>query len=102
MTGRRFALLRTLDGIYIWGSPSEAGPERIWGLPVVKAQGLTEGTGVVGDFENFSLLVERKGMTIKVGYQNDDFIKNQRSIVAEIRVAFVVTRPAAFCTVTGI
>ena len=95
-------LLRTTDGIYIWGSPSEAGPERIWGLPVVKAQGLTEGTGVVGDFENFSLLVERKGMTIKIGYNADDFVKNQRSIVAEIRVAFVITRPAAFCTVTGI
>ena len=69
---------------------SEMGPERIWGLPVVKDAGLTEGTGVVGDFENFSLLAERKGMTIKVGYQNDDFIKNQRSIVAEIRAAFVV------------
>jgi len=95
-------LLRTSDGIYIWGSPSEAGPARIWGLPVVLSQGLAEGVAIVGDFQNYSLLVERKGLTIKVGYQNDDFIKNQRSIVAEIRVAFVVTRPQAFCLVTGI
>jgi len=95
-------LLRTTDGIYIWGSPSEAGPDRIWGLPVVLDAGLTEGTGIVGDFQNYSLLAERKGLTIKVGYQNDDFIKNQRSIVAEIRVAFAVLRPAAFCSVTGI
>jgi len=95
-------LLRTTDGIYIWGSPSEAGPERIWGLPVVKAQGLTEGTGVVGDWVNFSLLVERKAMTVKVGYNADDWVKNQRTIIAEIRVAFVITRPTAFCTVTGI
>ena len=68
----------------------------------MKAQGLTEGTGIVGDFENFCLLVERKGMTVKVGYNADDFIKNQRSMIAEMRVAFVVTRPAAFCSVTGI
>ena len=95
-------LLRTTDGIYIWGNPSEPGPESIFGLPVVKSVGLTEGTGLVGDFNNYSLLVERKAMTIKIGYNADDFVKNQRSIVAEIRVAFVVTRPAAFCSVTGI
>jgi HK97 family phage major capsid protein len=95
-------LLRTTDGIYIWGSPSEAGPDRIWGIPVVLEPGMTEGTGVVGDWANYSLLAERKGLTIKVGYQNDDFIKNQRSIVAEIRVALAFTRPAAFCSVTGI
>ena len=95
-------LLRTTDGIYIWGNPSEAGPMRIWGLPVVSAQGITEGTGLVGDFENFSLLVERKGLTLKIGYNADDWVKNQRTIIAEMRVAFVVTRPAAFCSVTGI
>lgn len=95
-------LLRTTDGVYIWGNPSEMGPDRIWGIPVVLEPGMTEGTGVVGDWANYSLLAERKGLTLKVGYQNDDFIKNQRSIVAEIRVALAFLRPAAFCSVTGI
>lgn len=95
-------LLTTAVGGYMWGPPMDTAPERIWGLPVVLAEGLTAGTAIVGDFQNFSLLVEKKQMTIKVGFQNDDFIRNQRSIVAEIRVAFLLTRPAAFCLVTGL
>jgi len=95
-------LLRTTDGIYIAGSPWDSGPSRIWGVPVVVSDAVVEGTAITGDFQNYTLLAERKQMTIKVGYQNDDFIKNQRSIVAEIRVAFVVTRPTAICLVTGV
>ena len=96
-------LLRTADGVYIWGSPSEAGPERIWGLTVVKAQGLTENTAVVGDFANFSELVTRSGMEVKVSDSHGDFfIENKQAIRAEIRVALCVYRPAAFCSVTGI
>jgi len=95
-------LLRTTDGIYIAGSPWDSGPSRIWGIPVIVSDAVVENTAIVGDFSNYSLLAERKGMTIKVGYQNDDFIKNQRSIVAEIRVAMVWSRPAAFCLVTGV
>lgn len=96
-------LLRTADGIYIWGNPSEAGPERIWGLTVVQAEGLTEGTSLVGDFRNFSELVMRSGMAVKVSDSHSDyFIKNKQAIRAEIRAALAVYRPAAFCTVTGI
>lgn len=96
-------LLRTADGIYIWGNPSEAGPERIWGLRVVKAQGATENTGVVGDFANFSELAVKKGITVKVSDSHASFfIENKQAVRAEMRAAFVVYRPTAFCMVTGI
>jgi HK97 family phage major capsid protein/HK97 family phage prohead protease len=95
-------LLRTTDGIYIAGSPWTAGPETIFGKPVIVTTAITEGTALVGDFANFSQLAERQQITVKVGYQNDDFIKNQKSIVGETRVAVVWYRPAAFCTVTGV
>lgn len=95
-------LLRTADGVYIWGSPSEAGPERIWGLPVVQADVIPEGTALVGDFRNFSELAVRRGISVEVGFINDDFIKGKKAIRADIRAALVVYRPAAFCTVTGI
>lgn len=96
-------LLRTSDGIYIWGSPADAGPARIWGVPVTSVQAMTEGTAVVGDFANYSELAVRKGMTMKMSDSHSDyFIKNKVAILAEMRAAFVVYRPAAFCQVTGI
>lgn len=95
-------LLRTADGIYIWGNPSEAGPERIWGIPVVQSDAQTQNTGLVGDFLNFCQLYERRGIEVAVGYVNDDFAKGKRTIRAGLRVGFVVYRGAAFCQVTGI
>lgn len=96
-------LLRTADGIYIWGNPADAGPERIWGLRVAIADGLTENTGVVGDFGNFSELAMRRGMDIQTTNAHADFfINGKQAIRADIRAALVFYRPAAFCTVTGI
>jgi HK97 family phage major capsid protein len=96
-------LLRTADGIYIWGNPSDAGPERIWGLQVVQAQAETENTALVGDFANFSELAVRRGIDVQVSNSHSTyFIEGKQALRADIRVALVVYRPAAFCTVTGI
>lgn len=96
-------LLRTADGIYIWGNPSDAGPERIWGLRVVQAQAETQNTGVVGDFANFSELAVRRGVDVQVSNSHSTFfVEGKQAVRADVRVAFVVYRPAAFCTITGI
>lgn len=96
-------LLRTADGIYIWGSPSEAGPERIWGLPVVQSDGITENSALVGDFANFSELAIRQGMEVAVSDSHSTFfVENKQAIRAEMRAALVVYRPAAFVEVTGL
>ena len=95
-------LLRTAEGVYIWGNPSEAGPERIWGLPIAQADSLSAGTAIVADFVNFTELDFRRNLDVQVGYNNDDFTKGQKSIRADVRCAFVVYRPAAICTVTGL
>lgn len=96
-------LLRTADGIYIWGSPSEAGPERIWGLQVVQAQAETENTGLVGDFANFCDLAVKRGIDIQVSNAHSDyFVKGKLAMRADMRAALQVYRPAAFATVTGI
>lgn len=95
-------LLRTADGLYIWGNPSEAGPERIWGLRVAKVQAATENTAIVLDTQ-FTELAWRKGMTIKVSDSHSDFFTtNKQAVRAEVRVAFTLYRPTAACSVTGV
>lgn len=96
-------LLRTTDGIYIWGSPAEAGNERLWGLPVVQSDAGSAGTGYVGSFQPAWIsLFERRGVDLQVGYTGTQFVEGKRTIRADMRTALVVFRPAAFGTVTGI
>ncbi|KKK98624.1 hypothetical protein LCGC14_2640920, partial [marine sediment metagenome] len=89
--------------IYIWGNPSEAGPERIWGLPVVQNESLTENTGLVGSFEPAWIsLFERRGVVIERGFVGTQFTEGKQTIRGSMRAALVVFRPAAFATVTSI
>ncbi len=96
-------LLRTADGVYIWGSPSEAGPERLWGLPVVQQDADAAGTGYVGSFQPaFVSLFERQGVELAVGYVGSQFTEGKRTVRADARAALTWFRPPAFCSVTGL
>lgn len=96
-------LLRTADGIYIWGSPSEPGEPRMWGLPVVQNEAIAENTALIGDFANHSELSYKRGIEVQVTNSHSTyFIEGKQAVRADFRVALVVYRPAAFCTVTGI
>lgn len=96
-------LLRTADGMYIWGSPAQAGPMYIWGLPVVVTTSMTENTALVGAFRLGAQIFRREGIRVEATNSNeDDFEKNLITIRAEERLALAVYRPKAFCTVTGI
>jgi HK97 family phage major capsid protein len=96
-------LLRTTDGIYIWGNPSEPGADTIWGLPVRQTTAMTENTGLVGAFRPYAQVTRREGIQITLSTEHSTyFVENKVAILAEERLALEVYRPSAFATVTSI
>lgn len=96
-------LLRTIDGVYIWGAPSDAGPDRIWGLLARISNSITQNTGLVGGFRPYAQLFMRKGATIEVSTEHSTFFTERKAAVLIYeRLALAVYRPAAFVTITGI
>ena len=95
-------LMKDGDSRYIWGHPSQPGPEMIWGVPVVKSQQIAENTGLVGGFTEHTELVERMGIELSLGYVASQFKEGMQTIRCGIRVVLVIYRIKAFSTVTGI
>lgn len=96
-------LLKTSTGIYLFGYPGEPGMARLWGLPVVTSTYVTQNTGIVGDFNGYTELAFKAGIEFEVSNShNDYFAKGQLAIRAQFRVAWVITRPSALCTVTSL
>jgi HK97 family phage major capsid protein len=96
-------LLRTVDGIYIWGNPSDEGPDRIWGLPVRQTTAMSQNTALVGAFRPHAEVIRREGIQITLSTEHSTFfVENKVAILAEERLALAVYRASAFATVTGI
>lgn len=96
-------LTRTIDGIYILGAPTEAGPARLWGLDVAESTSIAAGTALVGAFSSMAQVFRRESATIEASTEHSDyFTRRQVALLIYERLALAVYRPAAFCQVTGI
>jgi hypothetical protein len=94
-------LMRTSDGLYIWGSPSEPGPDRMWGLPVVRTTAIGATRMLVGAFDTAVQMFRRSEVSFAVSDQNEDyFIKNKLAVRVEERFALAAYRPSGLVDVT--
>ena len=76
----------------------------IWGLKVVPSTAIAEGTMLVGKFGggDAAQIVSRQGVDLAVSDSHSDFFaKNQLAIRLTMRMGFVVYKPTAFCSITG-
>lgn len=91
----RIQMLKTTDGAYIFGTPTDGAAPRIWGKQIVESHGLT-GTDFVAGSGFAATVYDREEVTVRVAEQHDDFfVKNMVAILCEERLGFTVERPAA-------
>jgi HK97 family phage major capsid protein len=89
------------DNRYVWAIVRDVLGARIWSLRVVEGKSaentLTgERNVLVGDFNRGATRWVREAVALAMGWVNDQFLRNERTIRAEGRDAFGITRPGAF------
>ena len=93
----RIELLKDTQGRYIIGNPQGTIAPTLWGLPIVATQAITVDKFLVGAFQMGAQVFDRWAARVEVATENeDDFIKNLVTVLAEERLALAVYRPEAF------
>jgi HK97 family phage major capsid protein len=86
----------TRSGQYLYGGPATMAAAQIWGLTITPSVMIAQATPLVGDSNGCTLLF-REAVNVKASDSDqDDFVKNRVTVLAEARVAFPVWRPSAF------
>ena len=96
-------LLQDNEARYFFGGPQRVAMPTLWGLPVVECEAVPQGWGWVGDFR-LIVLWDREQASITVSDSHSDFfVRNLVAILAEMRAAFGILKPAAFveCDLTA-
>lgn len=93
----RVELLKDSQGRYIIGNPQGNAAASLWGIPVVTTPAMQEDKFLAGAFRLGAQLFDRWEARVEVSTENqDDFIRNMVTILAEERIALAVYRPEAF------
>jgi HK97 family phage major capsid protein len=72
-----------------------------WGLPCVRTRSLSSLTAVVAAWRLGATLLQREGISIRVGDQHSDYFTNNKvAILGEERVALPIHRPDFFVVTT--
>lgn len=84
---------------YIIANPADGTAPRLWNLPVVATQAMTQNQFLTGAFGLGAQIFDRDEIEVLISTENaDDFEKNMVTIRAEERLALATYRPEAFVT----
>jgi HK97 family phage major capsid protein len=97
----RMELTKDNMGRYVVSTNVQVGAQKqLWQLPVTATPAMQEGKALVGAFGLGAKVYDRQQGNVRVSDQHADyFIRNAVVVLAEERVALVVTRPESFVEV---
>lgn len=85
----RYKLSKGTDGHYVLPPFVSADGMMIAGMRVVESSQVTANTMLVGDFR-WGTIYDLEGVSIEMGWVNDQFIQNAMTILAEVRLGLLV------------
>lgn len=91
-------MMKTNDGAYIFGTPTDGAAPRIWGKRVVESHSMDAGDFLAGS-AFAATIYDREQVTVRVAEQHGTFfVENMVAILCEERLALTVERPTALVT----
>lgn len=82
------------QGRYIIGNPQGTINPTLWGRSIVTSLSMAQDTFLAGSFRSSAQLFDREAANVVVSTENeDDFVNNRVTILAEERLALAVYRP---------
>jgi HK97 family phage major capsid protein len=81
-------------GMYLYGLPGMNAGVNPFGVRVVLSNNVTAGTFIIGAFNAATMVYNRTGAVVEMGYDGNDFTKNLVTIRAEERLGLAVERPS--------
>lgn len=80
-------------GMYLYGLPGQFAGVNPFGVRVVMSNNMAQGKFLIGQLNGSTMVYNREGAVVEMGYVNDDFTKNLVTIRAEERLGLGVERP---------
>jgi HK97 family phage major capsid protein len=82
------------SGMYLYGMPGVAAGVNPFGVKIVLTNNVTAGTFIIGNFAASTMVYNRTGAVVEMGYDGNDFTKNLVTLRAEERLGLAVERPS--------
>jgi HK97 family phage major capsid protein len=73
--------------------PTQPGPSSIHGVPLISTPATAAATAWVIEASGVTIF-RRGGLTVEIGTDAEDWSKNLRTMIGELRVGATVTRPS--------